>query len=201
MRPSHGGGVGPLDLLQPRATRRRRRRRGGGRAQVSAAAALRRRPCWAPLGEIVVASFVCREHTTTLGGRLFVTQTHVGFSPCGVGPDHPHDAHGATVAKIEHVTRAWTRGSGTAAAALHVSLVGGRDDSVRVFRGRRARERSGAGGPASVRCRESTALAVPRERGGVLAPASSALAMLHGETTRRVVRVCRRSSSNRERRW
>ena len=97
---------------------RRRRRAAEVEAQVSAAAALEAQAVLGlPLGEIVVASFVCREHTTTLGGRLFVTQTRVGFSPCGVGPDHPHDAHGATVAKIEHVTRAWTsEGSGTAAA-------------------------------------------------------------------------------------
>ena len=144
VRPSHGGGVGPLDLLQLLA------QRGADgdaaaevEAQVSAAAALEAQAVLGlPLGEIVVASFVCREHTTTLGGRLFVTQTRVGFSPCGVGPDHPHDAHGATVAKIEHVTRAWTsEGSGTAAAALHVSLVEGVTIRFECFvGGARARE-------------------------------------------------------------
>lgn len=144
-----------------------------------------------PLGEIVVASFVCREHTTTLGGRLFVTQTRVGFSPCGVGPDHPHDAHGATVAKIEHVTRAWTsEGSGTAAAALHVSLVEGVTIRFECFvGGARARDLALEGLRASAAANRphSPFLA----NAAALAPASSGAAMLHGETTRRVVPCAR----------
>jgi hypothetical protein len=193
VRPSHGGGVGPLDLLQLLA------QRGADgdaaaevEAQVSAAAALEAQAVLGlPLGEIVVASFVCREHTTTLGGRLFVTQTRVGFSPCGVGPDHPHDAHGATVAKIEHVTRAWTsEGSGTAAAALHVSLVEGVTIRFECFvGGARARDLALEGLRASAAANRphSPFLA----NAAALAPASSGAAMLHGETTRRVVPCAR----------
>ena len=189
VRPSRGGGVGPLDLLQLLA---QRDDDGDAAAevesQVSAAAASEAQAVLGlPLGEIVVASFVCREHATTLGGRLFVTQTRVGFSPCGVGPDHPHDAHGATVAKIEHVTRAWTsEGSGTAAAALHVSLVEGVTIRFECFvGGARARDLALEG------LRASAAANRPRSpflaNAAALAPTSSGAVMPHGETTRRVV--------------
>ena len=189
VRPSRGGGVGPLDLLQLLA---QRDDDGDAAAevesQVSAAAASEAQAVLGlPLGEIVVASFVCREHATTLGGRLFVTQTRVGFSPCGVGPDHPHDAHGATCAKIEHVTRAWTsEGAGAAAAALYVSTVDGATIRFECFvGGARARDLALEG------LRASAAANRPRSpflaNAAALAPTSSGAVMPHGETTRRVV--------------
>ena len=189
VRPSRGGGVGPLDLLQLLA---QRDDDGDAAAevesQVSAAAASEAQAVLGlPLGEIVVASFVCREHATTLGGRLFVTQTRVGFSPCGVGPDHPHDAHGATCAKIEHVTRAWTsEGAGAAAAALYVSTVDGATIRFECFvGGARARDLALEG------LRASAAANRPRSpflaNAAALAPTSSGAVMPHGETTLRVV--------------
>ena len=143
VRPSHGGGVGPLDPLQLLAQRSCDGDAAAEvEAQVSAAAALEAQAVRGlPLGEIVVASFVCREHTTTLGGRLFVTQTHVGFSPCRRGPGPP--ARRARRDGREDRTRDARvdfRGSGAAAAALHVSLVEGVTIRFECFVEARARE-------------------------------------------------------------
>lgn len=193
VRPSRGGGVGPLDLLRLLA---QRGADGDAAAevesQVSAAAAMEAQAVLGlPIGEIVVASFVCREHATTLGGRLFVTQTRVGFSPCGVGPDHPHDAHGATCAKIEHVARAWTsEGSGTATAALHVSLVDGVTIRFECFvGGARARDLALEGLRASAAANRPNAPFLADA--AALAPPSSGATTPHGETTRRVVPCAR----------
>ena len=189
VRPSHGGGVGPLDLLQLLAQRGADSDAAAEvESQVSAAAASEAQAVLGmPLGEIVVASFVCREHASTLGGRLFVTQTRVGFSPCGVGPDHPHDAHGATCAKIEHVTRAWaSEGVETATAALHVSMVDGMTIRLESFvGGARARDL------ALERLRASAAANRPHSpflaNAAALALTSSGAVMPHGETMRRTV--------------
>ena len=189
VRPSRGGGVGPLDLLQLLAQRGADSDAAAEvESQVSAAAASEAQAVLGmPLGEIVVASFVCREHASTLGGRLFVTQTRVGFSPCGVGPDHPHDAHGATCAKIEHVTRAWaSEGVETATAALHVSMVDGMTIRLESFvGGARARDL------ALERLRASAAANRPHSpflaNAAALALTSSGAVIPHGETMRRTV--------------
>ena len=192
VRPSHGGSVGPLDLLQLLA------QRGGvssdgeaatvAEAQLSAAAAVEAQAVLGlPLGEIVVASFVCRNDATTLGGRLFVTQTHAGFSPCGVGPDHPHDAHGACSTKIEHVTRAWkTEGSENASPVLHMLLVDGRELRFGCFvEGARACDLALEGLQASATVHQPHAPFLVNAT--ALAPSAVDVVVPHGETTRRMV--------------
>jgi hypothetical protein len=194
VRPSHGGGVGPLDLLRLLAQRGDVSADGDAatvvQAQLSAAAAAEAQAVLGlPLGEIVVASFVCRDDATTLGGRLFVTQMRCGFSPCGVGPDHPHEAHIAFSAKIEHVTRAWkTDFEGTKKTpALRITLVDGKSLQFDCFvGGARARDLALEGLRASAAAHRPRSPFLANET--ALAPVDTSRAALpHGETARRAV--------------
>lgn len=127
VRPGEGGGVGPLDLIQ--LLLQRNGMSGDSEAtvlidaqlsttaDVNAQAVLGLRP-----GEPVIASFVCRFDETTLAGRLFITPSCVGFSPCGVGPDHPHDMHSAVTAPLNNVLRALRGDADTYASSSSTSL-------------------------------------------------------------------------------
>jgi hypothetical protein len=192
VRPSHGGGVGPLDLLALLAQRGGVSTDGDAcsvvESHASAAAAMEAQAVLGlAVGESVVASFVCRDDHSTLGGRLFVTQTRLGFSPCGVGPDHPHDAHGAFSTKIEHITRAWkAQASENATPALHVLLVDGREVRWGCFvGGARARDLALEGLQASAAARQPNAPFLVNP--DTTAPASGDVVLPHGETTRRMV--------------
>lgn len=132
VRPAEGGSVGPLDLIQLLAQRGAMPGDGAAKlvvdAQLSTAAGVNAQTVLRlPLGEFVAASFVCRLQRTTLAGRLFVMSSCVGFSSCGVGPDHPHDMHSAVTALFNHVVRAFkgdADSSGLASSAsLHLLLV------------------------------------------------------------------------------
>jgi hypothetical protein len=145
VRPVEGGGVGPLDLMQLLAQRGGVSSDGEAAAvvdaQLSTAASVNAQAVLSlPPGGSVVASFVCRFDKTTLAGRLFVTSSCVGFSPCGVGPDHPHDMHSAVTVPVNHVVRAFkgdanAYGSSSASESLILLLVDSRELRFECFSG------------------------------------------------------------------
>ena len=112
LRPPEGGGVGLLDLLQLLAQRTGISSDGEAAilvdTQKSVATSVNAQTLFG-LGveEYVSASFVCRLDETTLAGRFFIMPTCVGFSSCGVGPDHPHDIHSALKIPISHIVRVY----------------------------------------------------------------------------------------------
>ena len=112
LRPPEGGGVGLLDLLQLLAQRTGISSDGEAailvETQKSVATSVNAHTLFG-LGveEYVSASFVCRLDETTLAGRFFIMPTCVGFSSCGVGPDHPHDIHSALKIPISHIVRVY----------------------------------------------------------------------------------------------
>jgi len=144
VRPAEGGGVGPLDLIQLLAQRGGVSSDGEAAvvvdAQLSAAGSVNVQAVLGIFntGEDVMASFVCRFDATTLAGRLFITSSCIGFSSCGVGPDHPHDAHSAVVVPINHVVRAFkgdASDGGSLTPTLNLLLVDSRSFQFGCFAG------------------------------------------------------------------
>lgn len=132
VRPSSGGGVGQLDLIQLLAQRSGVSSEGEAsivvEAQLPTTTSVNAQAVLGlPPGEVIVATFVCRNDKTTLGGRLIITPSKVGFSPCGVGPNHPHDVHSAISVSIDQVVRAY-KGEAEygSSPALSLLLVDGR---------------------------------------------------------------------------
>ena len=112
VRPASGGGVGPLDLIQLLAQRSGVSSEGEAsivvEAQLPTTTSVNAQAVLGlPPGEVIVATFVCRYDKTTLGGRFIITPSKVGFSPCGVGPNHPHDVHSAFSMSIDQIVRAY----------------------------------------------------------------------------------------------
>ena len=112
LRPPEGGGVGLLDLIQLLAQRTGISSDGEAAVlvdtQSSVATGVNAQALFGlEVEEYVLASFVCRLDETTLAGRFFITPTCVGFSSCGVGPDHPHDLHSALKVPISHIVRVY----------------------------------------------------------------------------------------------
>ena len=112
VRPEDGGGIGPLDLIQLLAQRAGISSDGEAshvvEEQLSTAVSCNAAAVLdLPPREVIVATFVCRNDKTTLAGRLFVTASRVGFSSCGVGPDHPHDMYISFAVDIDQIVRAF----------------------------------------------------------------------------------------------
>lgn len=147
VRPASGGGVGPLDLIQLLAQRSGVSSEGEAsivvEAQLPTATSVNAQAVLGlPPGEVIVATFVCRYDKTTLGGRLIITPSKVGFSPCGVGPNHPHDVHSAFSMSIDQIVRAY-KGEAEygSSPALSLLLVNGRSLRFECFvGGARARD-------------------------------------------------------------
>ena len=130
VRPEDGGGIGPLDLIQLLLNAPAFPAMGSIHVveeQLSTAVSCNAAAVLdLPPREVIVATFVCRK-TNHSRWPSVCTASRVGFSSCGVGPDHPHDMYISFAVDIDQIVRAFKGDAEYGSApSLNLVLVEGR---------------------------------------------------------------------------